>query len=89
MKRTKRDQQLADYVSEMSCPRLSGSEVDAVKMVLEAGSQFGYGNMIAHLRTAWARMLMDRFDFSWDQAARAAVTNAYDPKIQDQLLTGT
>lgn len=46
-------------------------EREAIKRVLIAGSQYGYGNMIAHLETEWARMLMQRYGMS-EESARAA-----------------
>ena len=89
MKRTKRDQQMVDYMSEMSGLRLGDDERSAALAVIACGKQYGYGNMIGHLRTAWARMLMEKFDFSWDEAVQAAFADAYDPVLQDRLLSGT
>ncbi len=37
---------------------LSDEEIKAVKSVIELGRRWGYGNLIAHLTTAWARVLI-------------------------------
>jgi hypothetical protein len=34
-------------------------EKEAIETVLMLGEEFGYGNLIAHLRKAWAEMLME------------------------------
>jgi hypothetical protein len=36
-----------------------GGEAEAVEKVIEAGERYGYGNMMAHLATAWALKLRD------------------------------
>jgi hypothetical protein len=39
--------------------RVTEAERVAVRMVLAAGRMWGYGNLIAHLQTAWAAHLME------------------------------
>jgi hypothetical protein len=34
-------------------------EQEAIKAVITAGQDYGYGNMIAHLKRAWAESLVD------------------------------
>jgi hypothetical protein len=57
--------------------RLFPGEQDAVDAVLEAGRYYGYGNLIAHLKRAWARMLMRDHGLSEAEALRMADTSAY------------
>jgi len=35
-------------------------EANAIKTVLMHGAQYGYGNLIAHLRRAWAELLVNQ-----------------------------
>lgn len=59
---------------------LSDAEEDAIRAVLRAGAAFGYGNMIAHLNTAWALSLMkDRKYPMSEEQARAACHGAGYP----------
>ena len=43
---------------------ISDEEVEATRQVLRAGKKYGYGNMIAHLETAWRKHLMDEYQFT-------------------------
>jgi hypothetical protein len=52
-------------------------EQRAVDATLAAGAAYGYGNMIAHLKTAWAERLMRYEGFTLTQALQAADTSAY------------
>ena len=61
-------------------PTVTVNEVHATNVVLEAGAAYGYGNMIAHLKKAWAESLMDNYSFTGEQALRAADTSAYPLK---------
>ena len=38
--------------------RISDGEIAAIRTVLKCGEDFGCGNMISHLQTAWAERLM-------------------------------
>lgn len=38
--------------------KLSEAEHAAIQATIAAGVSFGFGNLIAHLQTAWARTLM-------------------------------
>lgn len=66
-------------------------ERSAVRQVLAAGKKYGYGNMIAHLQTAWAKMLMDEYGMS-EKAAREATArsgdNGYSFEWQREFLEG-
>lgn len=52
-------------------------ERDAIAEVIEAGERYGYGNMIAHLKTAWVKHLMD-IGLSRESAILAADTKPFD-----------
>jgi hypothetical protein len=63
-----------DYVPETG---LFEGEAEAIENVLRCGAQFGYGNMIAHLRKAWAERLRDKYGFSDNDAIRATESSPY------------
>ena len=58
-------------------PVIFPGEDRAVQAALTAGAKYGYGNLIAHLKRAWAMMLMQRYGFSEADALKAADTSAY------------
>ena len=58
-------------------PILFRGEREAIRKVLAAGSQYGYGNMIAHLQTEWARMLIREYGMSEESARLAAGGDGY------------
>lgn len=37
--------------------KISETERAALRVVMDLGEMYGYGNLISHLRTAWARKL--------------------------------
>jgi hypothetical protein len=51
-------------------------EADAVRTVLKAGAEWGYGNMIAHLKREWAENLVRR-GLSVATALESANVSAY------------
>jgi len=67
---------------------ISSQEKRAIQEVIAHGEQFGYGNLICHLQTAWARKLMDEYDMK-ESTARAATArdgSGYPFKMQDDLI---
>jgi len=54
-------------------------EKEAIERVLDAGKTYGYGNMIAHLKRAWAKLLIID-GLSEEHALEAADTSAYPIK---------
>ncbi len=53
-------------------------EQQAVKIVLDFASMYGYGNLIAHLKRAWALHLMEVTpNLTYNQALLAADVDAY------------
>lgn len=67
--------------------KISKQEQTAIQQVLAWGDAFGYGNLIIHLQTAWAKKLM-RSGLS-EKAARAATAlegAGYPFATQDDLV---
>lgn len=61
-------------------------EKRAIETVLYIGGLYGYGNMIAHLKTAWAKSLIAQ-GISKDAALQATNVSAYpidenEPSVQ-------
>jgi hypothetical protein len=68
--------------------KISSAEQEAIRDVLDYGEEWGYGNLIAHLQTAWAKMLMARYRMN-EKAARAATASdgrAYPFALQNDLI---
>jgi hypothetical protein len=65
--------------------KISEGERVAIIEVLAYGEAYGYGNLIAHLQTAWAARLMD--DELTEKAARAATGGkGYPFALQRDLI---
>src|SRR5262245_53432115 len=66
--------------------KISEAERIAVQEVLAYGEAWGYGNLISHLQTAWARRLMG--DGLPEKAAREATNmrGGYPFAMQDDLV---
>ena len=65
--------------------KISIAEQQAIRTVLALGEQFGYGNLIAHLNTAWARRLM-RSGVSEKVARLSTHGDGMPFKMQDDLV---
>lgn len=65
--------------------RISDDERRAIADVLRHGETFGYGNLIAHLQTAWALLLMQRYGLS-EKDARATTGSGYPFLMQRDLV---
>jgi len=55
-------------------------ERDVIRSTILAGRSYGYGNLIAALKWAWARRLMAD-GLETDVAKEGADTNGYDPTM--------
>ena len=66
--------------------QVPSDEVAAIREVLRYGDQWGYGNLIAHLQTAWARSLIDRWDMAEEAARRASGGPGYPFALQADVL---
>ena len=58
--------------------RISVEEQQLIKQTVKAADKIGYGNLIAHLKTAWAKKLMDEHDMC-EQSARMGADAAGMP----------
>jgi len=56
----------------MTEPILFKGEAEAVVQVIRAGEQFGFGNLISHLQTAWVVTLMQNYQISEKDARHMA-----------------
>jgi hypothetical protein len=48
-------------------------EQEAIDTVTRLGAEYGYGNLISHLRAAWAKTLRERYGMTHEQADRGAL----------------
>lgn len=67
--------------------KISEAERFAIREVLAHGEEWGYGNLISHLQTAWARRLM-RVGVS-EKVARLSTArdgSGYPFQMQDDLV---
>ena len=58
------------------------TEHDKINLVLGIGREIGYGNLIAHLRRAWADMLVSEHGLTDDVALLATEVDAYPVDIE-------
>lgn len=65
--------------------QISSDEQAAIRVVLDCGRRFGYGNMMAHLATGWRRKLMKE-GLSEDEAQRNVWIQGYPLKMQDDMV---
>ena len=70
----------------MTKPTLFPGEAAAIRAVLDAGSKYGYGNMIGHLRREWAELLRDVWGISDTGAIEATNADAYPLRIKGEKL---
>lgn len=66
--------------------RISEIERQGVQQVIAIGAAIGYGNLISHLQTAWARTLMEKWDMTEETARLASGGTGYPFKMQDDLV---
>ncbi len=56
-------------------------EKEAIETVLSLGAKYGYGNLIAHLRRAWALSLKNKYGGAFEQYLPATNSDAYPEKV--------
>lgn len=66
--------------------KISRQEQDAITKAIELGKSFGFGNIIAHLQTAWARSLMEKYGMEEQGARHVTGGSGYPFKMQDDLI---
>lgn len=71
--------------SQVQGSHISHDEKEAIFAALEAGECFGYGNVIAWLRTTWAVKLRDNYGLDEETAIASTVSSPYQlpPKIKE------
>lgn len=65
--------------------KLSKQEQLAIQKAVEFGELYGFGNLIAHLKSAWAAKLMQDWGFEEKQALVCADSNAYSFALHKDL----
>jgi hypothetical protein len=65
--------------------KISAEEHRAILTVIKAGQAFGYGNLIEHLKSAWAVELIEKYRLSED-AAREAAGGGYPLAMHADLV---
>ena len=61
-----------------SVPQLFPGERSAVETVIALGEQYGYGNLIGHLKRAWAlRLMKGNPNLTYKDALRATNVSGY------------
>ncbi len=65
--------------------RISTDEQHAINETITFGERFGYGNLISHLETAWARKMMDEYDINEKSARAVSGGSGYPFAMQDDL----
>ena len=63
--------------------KISKAEQEAIQQVVRAGRVHGFGNMIAHLKSAWAMHLVS---YGLDAEAEASRTGGYPPQMHVDLM---
>ena len=66
--------------------KISNDERLAIRAVIMLGKEFGYGNLMGHLATAWARDMMTDYHMTESQARRCPPCQGYPFEMQDDLL---
>lgn len=68
--------------------QVSSAERAAIRQCIEIGKAFGFGNMICHLQTAWARSLIDQYGLDVENAREATAQDGrgYPFKMQEDIL---
>lgn len=69
--------EIATDLKDDPTPKLSPGEAKAIDKVLTAGDRYGYGNMIAHLKRAWAELLISQKSLSVETAIKATDVPPY------------
>ena len=61
---------------------LGFTEEQAIEIVVTLAKQYGYGNLIAHLKREWAEYLIDTYGFENSIALQATDVSAYPLRKQ-------
>jgi len=66
--------------------KISKAEQDAIKQAVVLGEKFGYGNIISHLRSAWARRLHETDGIPLEASYQATSGGYYSVQMHVDLL---
>jgi hypothetical protein len=66
--------------------KISADEQNAIRAVLVFGEAYGYGNLISHLQTAWAKRLMGQYGMDEQGARIASGGSGYPFQMQADLV---
>ena len=61
-------------------------EKEAILEVLRLAKKYGYGNMIAHLKRAWAVSLKEKYGGSYEKNLQATEVDAYPEAFDVEKL---
>lgn len=61
-------------------------EKEAIIQVLKIARQYGYGNLIAHLKRAWAVMLKEKYGGTYEKNLQATEVDAYPEAFDIEVL---
>ncbi len=65
--------------------KVKPEEQEAIYVAIQIGKEFGYGNLIAHLQTAWARTLIDECGFD-EYGARVQAGPGYPFAMHEDII---
>jgi hypothetical protein len=65
---------------------ISLAERQAILTVLRLGAEHGYGNLMQHMATAWAKSLMDQYGMDEATARKASFLSGYPFAMQADLV---
>ena len=66
--------------------KIPADERLAIQDVLKHGQRYGYGNLISHLQTAWAKALIDEYGMDEKTARAASGGPGYSFAMQRDLI---
>jgi len=68
--------------------KIRQDEVNAIRMVVDFGQIHGYGNLIAHLQSAWAKQLILQYKMDEASAIEATQTRVpYPLQMHEEILS--
>jgi hypothetical protein len=65
--------------------KISADEQAGIRAAIDAGKRFGFGNIISHLKTAWAKTLVADYGYS-NREARKFAGDGMPFAMQDDVL---
>ena len=72
--------------TEGEAMKVSDAEREAIRIVIRLGAQHGYGNLMQHMATAWAKDLVDKYQFDEESARQGALLDGYPFLMQQDII---